>query len=734
MERDTSAAQNGRAAAWSILAGSASGVPSVLLARGPDSNAAAAAACVAFLFLLAIISFLVPWRRFPPRATLVLTPPAYLVASAFCAFMGFDIAIYGFVLIICFAGMSAVHGQWISLAFSPLLAVCALLPILITGATDKIATMLVFVMPLSLLLAETVGWMSSRWRAANQAALRSEARLQALVQQGTDVIMVVDQRGIIQFISPSIERVAGYLPQDMLGTPALNLIAPVERERAKGLFRTKVSAPGESRPVQLRMTGGDGREFWAEVAANNLLANRAVNGIVLTWRDVTEQRAYQQHLTDLAYRDELTGLANRGRLTEWLAAALARAAEDNNTVALVFLDLDRFKVINDSLGHKAGDALLVAVAARIADAAGDDAKVARLGGDEFTILLDNAGWPSEVKALAQRVLDALAEPFTVETFTAVVSASAGIALSPAGAISSVDLLRQADTAMYHAKERGRSRVVVFDLAMEQQARSRMMIEDGLRHALGRDELFLVYQPLFALRTGTIVEVEALLRWRHPQRGVLTPGEFLPVAEETGLMLDIGRWVLHAACAQAAKWNQARPGQQPLSVAVNLSSNQFISATLVDDVAAALAASALDSSCLTLEITEMVLMDEPAEAARTLWQLKTLGVRLAIDDFGTGFSSLARVRDYPIDVLKIDRAFVDGVETNSRQAALFEAFVRLGRTLDLRTVAEGIERPEQLDVLRSMGCDVGQGYLLAPPCEASDLSTILAALDQSAEAA
>jgi diguanylate cyclase (GGDEF)-like protein/PAS domain S-box-containing protein len=423
----------------------------------------------------------------------------------------------------------------------------------------------------------------------------------------------------------------------------------------------------------------------------------------------------EERLSHVAQFDAITGLPNRTLFHDRLLQAMARARRRKSALALIFLDLDGFKEINDTLGHKAGDRLLRAVGARLKHSLREGDTVARLGGDEFTVILEDLHDRDEASTVAHKVLGALAKPLTLEKQEFAVTASAGLTVYPEDSRSIETLLKNADTAMYYAKDKGKNNLQSYTPQMTTLKRERVTLENQLRRALEGDELFLEYQPQVDLQSGIIVGVEALARWQHPELGIVPPGRFIPLAEKSGLIVPIGRWALMTACAQGVAWQKMAP---PLRIGVNVSARQF-RGDLFQTVAAALAASGLDAQWLELELTESLLMEDPETARATLLKLKGLGVNIAIDDFGSGYSSLSYLRHFPIDRLKIDQTFIRDLATSPDDAAIARAIIALGHNMNIRVVAEGVETAGQLEFLRDNGCDVMQGFYFSEPVSAGD---------------
>src|ERR671911_656852 len=560
-----------------------------------------------------------------------------------------------------------------------------------------------------------------------KALEESGERIRTLLQNTSDIITLLEADGTIRYISPAVERVTGYSPEEQIGISAFGFVQPDDREQALNTFAEVLKEPGLHPPLEFRVPHKDGSWCYLEHVANNLLDRPAVSGVVVTSRDITERKALEEQLRHQAFHDPLTGLPNRALFMDRLEHAFTRANRRGSKVAVLFMDLDNFKVINDSLGHKVGDQLLISVAERLKAGLRPEDTAARLGGDEFTILVEDIASVGMLVQIAERIAEILQPPFALEDQEVFATASTGIALNSAAQEQPADLLRHADLAMYRAKHRGKARYEVFEPSMDAKAVERLMVETGLRRALVRQQFRVYYQPIVSLDNDKVTGVEALVRWEHPQRGLLLPKEFLPVAEETGLIVRIGQWVLREAGKQARIWQEHYPGTPPLTVSVNLSTREFFHPNLVAEV---LGESEIDPASLQLEITEGAMTTNGTYSAdHTLRNLKRIGVQLAIDDFGLGYSSLSYIKRFPVDLLKIDRSFIAGLgqytDGASKDTEIVSAMIDLTHALGLKAVAEGVETSKQLAQLRKMKCDVAQGNYFSEPLSSEALAVIVA---------
>lgn len=577
---------------------------------------------------------------------------------------------------------------------------------------------------------------------AEAASRETDARLQTVISSVPVIVFALDTQGVFTFSDGQGLSALGQAPGEVVGRSIFDVYAG----EAELLNPVHIALSGTPHTWTYEVRG---RHHETHMTPLRDEAG-AVTGVVGVAYDLTDHKRLEQQLAHQAFHDSLTGLPNRALFLDRLTHALARSERQGLAVAVLFVDLDNFKVVNDSLGHSVGDALLSEVSMRLGTCARAGDTVARLGGDEFTLLLEDLPGEAAAVEVAARIADSLRSPLVLEGRTFTVTASIGLAMSHLGRStdgpepSGEDLLREADVAMYQAKNSGKSRWILFDRLMNTQAQERMELEGDLRRAvegsavsgksaaLGGSELILHYQPIVSLDTGLLVEVEALVRWRHPKLGLLPPLKFIPIAEECGLIVDLGLWVLREACLQTRRWQQDHPQDPVLVVGVNLSIRQLEHPDLVAQVARVLAETRLPPSCLKLEVTETVMMDNAEETVARLQALKALGVRLAVDDFGTGYSSMAYLGAFPLDTLKIDRAFVSRLDQPDGRA-IVQAIVTLARSLNLAITSEGIETEAQWQELQSMGCELGQGYFFASPQTAEALEARLAELSDGQRA-
>lgn len=554
---------------------------------------------------------------------------------------------------------------------------------------------------------------------------RSEARFRSLVQNATDIVCVVDRAGAFSYISPSVDRVLGYGPDTLHGQPVTHYLHPEDLNRVREQWRRALGQATQQFTAEMRVRNHAGDWDVLEALTTNRLDDPSVQGIVINARPVTERKRLEAQLRHQAFHDALTGLPNRAQFSEQIARSLAGLGHRDAAVAILFLDLDGFKLINDSLGHAAGDTLLRIVAERLSAAARPHDQIARFGGDEFAVLVDVAG-PVQALTAAERIRAALGAPVSLGGREIVTSVSIGVGLAGPGpaTVGVEELLRRADIAMYQAKAAGKDRVVLFDEALHTDSLPRLELESDLRRAIACREFVVHYQPEVDLTSGLVVSVEALVRWRHPSRGLLAPGAFISLAEETGLIVPLGLQVLETACRDWRRWQQTLGDRPPLQMSVNLSPRQLADPSLVADIAAILHETEMDPSLLWLELTEnMVMVDSPA-TRESLAALRNLGVRLALDDFGTGFSSLSHLSQLEVDMLKVDRSFVAALDHSRPAPAVIQAVTTLARTFGMQVVAEGVETAAQLDQVRTLGCDWGQGYFLGKPMPADALIELI----------
>ena len=538
---------------------------------------------------------------------------------------------------------------------------------------------------------------------------RSEARFQQLVRHSSDAVLIVGRDGRIRYQTPSVVRVLGYLAVDLDGAAFERVLHPdAVPHVAAFLEQLMHGAPETVRTVDARLLRADDSVIHAEIVGVQLLDNPDVDGLVLTVRDVTGRRTLEDQLRHQAFHDALTGLSNRALFLDRVEHALARIRRSDSPIpAVAFIDLDDFKLVNDSLGHGAGDELLRAVADRLRACLRSGDTPARLGGDEFAVLLEDAPDTQAVVEVAERILDALHEPIVIDGREVYARASIGIATRLGPTTTPDELLRNADLAMYTAKANGKGCIEMFEPAMHHRAVDRLAIRGELERAVQHGDIGVAYQPIVRLDNGEVVAFEALARWNHPERGPVPPAEFVPIAEDTGLIVPLGQRVLEQACERLGRWLAANPSAT-WQMSVNLSARQLLAPDLVANVQTATEAAGLQPASLILELTESVLLADSERVLRRLHRLKDLGVQIAIDDFGTGYSSLSYLQRVPFDILKIDRAFVAALRQEDPHSTLVRTVMDLSRTLGRTAIAEGIEEQAEVDGLLMLGCELGQG--------------------------
>jgi diguanylate cyclase (GGDEF)-like protein/PAS domain S-box-containing protein len=639
------------------------------------------------------------WRRTPSEDE--IEPGLPTRASVFIPSVPFALAVMG-------AAYAGARGE-----FEPFL--------IWTGS----AVIVLIVMRQILALVENIAFwrtLESKVEARTDELRSSESRFRALVQNSSDAIFVFTPDGEIRYVSPSVKAIFGTGDKQWRRDVRWEMVAEEDRGRVRALSAELTRTPRGTVNFECRMRRADGELREIEAVARNLTHDPDVNGFVVNARDITERKDLERQLTHRAFHDPLTELANRALFNDRLEHAVSRREREADTLAVLFLDLDDFKDVNDSLGHDAGDALLREVAGRLLSSSRPPDTVARLGGDEFAILLEDIDGALGAARVAERLLKAFEPKLALNGTELELKASVGIATNSRVSETAEKLLRNADVAMYSAKAAGKGRFEHFEQGMHDALVERLDMERDLRAAIDRDQLVLHYQPVVSLKNGNVPAVEALVRWNHPTRGLLAPGHFIPLAESTGLVVPLGRWVVQEACNQAAEWHDREVGDQPVRMMVNIAPRQLESPGLVEDVAAALETSGLDPRDLLLEITESAVVEDE-QALFALEQLLEMGVGIGVDDFGAKYSSLTYLRRLPMELLKIDREFMENVAEGSIESGLMESILGMARGMGLTPVVEGVETAEQEAELRRMGCDLAQGFLFArpePPAKAARL--------------
>ena len=607
--------------------------------------------------------------------------------------------------------------QLVGLAIAALVPVGAMAVMLVVGETSRATATVISASTLGIVLLS----LTRMWRLVNTVGELTERqghdRLAAMVEHSSDVVLLADHSGAVSYASPGLYSTLGHQPATWIGRHLVDVVADEERGKLENQLRRLLEA-GSGNTVEFEVTllRVDGHRRRANVVIANLLGSAAVDGIVATFRDITEQRKLERQLSHRAYHDELTGLANRALFLDRMDHALRVARSERDPVAVLFVDLDDFKAVNDEFGHAVGDQVLKSVADCIRRSADPGDTTARLGGDEFAILLEDVGGVGRALDVAERLLDLLRLPVAVAGYDMSVLASIGVAVATPH-MNTTSLLRDADIAMYEAKRAGKGQIRMFDPTMRTVATKHLEYRAELGDALEDGQLRLVYMPYVDMRSGEVRGAEALVRWHHPLHGDISPTEFVPIAERTGLIVPIGYWVLEEALTQAAGW---RPDAE-FVISINASPVQVRQPDFVDRVISALDRHRIEPHKLMVEMAEGVLVEENERAADAVAQLREHGVRIAIDDFGAGHCSLSYLQRHPVDVIKIDRVFIAELGRNPLGNTLARTILQMAPSLDIRTVAEGIETTVQLRELRRLGCDLGQGYLLSRPLETDALA-------------
>jgi diguanylate cyclase (GGDEF)-like protein/PAS domain S-box-containing protein len=560
------------------------------------------------------------------------------------------------------------------------------------------------------------------YKRTERALEASEARFRVLAENGIDLISVVAPDGTVTYCSPALRTLLGWEPEETVGRNVFEFVHRDDADMVRAAFQRLLAVRLTHEPVELRFRHKDGQWRTFEALGTNCVDNPHIRGVVLNSRDVTDRKLIQQRIQHLAYHDNLTGLPNRGLLQDRLGHSIARAERSGRKVAVLFIDLDNFKNINDTLGHDVGDELLRQVSRRLTECVRAGDTIARQGGDEFIVLLDNLEDGRGASVVAQKILGSLRAAFTLGGTEQHVSGSVGIAVYPEDGRDAQTLMKNADTAMFHGKGIGKNTYQYFTSQMNIAVKRRMTLETALRRAVLQKDFVLHYQPQVDLESGEIPAVEALVRWRTEDSGTVLPGDFIPLAEETGLINEIGEWVLREGCRQMKEWQDR--GLSPRRIAINLSARQFSDKAFLDTVMRVLQDTGLDPRLLELEITESQVMRQTDGMIQLLGRLAEMGVQLAIDDFGTGYSSLSYLKRLPIQKLKIDQSFIRDITVDPNDTAIVVAIINMARSLELETIAEGVETAGQLALLRSKGCRIGQGFLFSAPVGAEGVYPLL----------
>jgi diguanylate cyclase (GGDEF)-like protein/PAS domain S-box-containing protein len=673
-------------------------------------------ACV----VIGAVVYRIPWERYRRSASLWAVPVALAMIVLYNGFTDFDAFLYSVFFLVVFVWIGLGHPRWTSVRFAPLLAAAYALPLLETTPMrrDMGLSSALYVVPCCVLVGEIVAWVGGLLRQSESAIFDAEERFRSAFENAPIGMALASPEGQLVRVNLAYAAILRCDPAQLVGKSIKDFTHADDWEANAQQLQALVAGDIDSFHMEKRYRRADGEVVWVTVSTS-CVRDDAGAPIYLIGQieDVTERREMRERLAHAAVHDQLTGLPNRVLFMDRLELALSRAQREHRCVALMFLDLDRFKLINDSLGHEMGDRLLKSASQRLGAALRAVDTLARFGGDEFTVLCEVAD-KSEALDIAERLIQAMQRPLDLDESELFVSVSVGVALSLDGRETGAEMLRNADVAMYRAKEIGPSRTEFYRPEDETGTIRRLRTSNELHRALERSEFELYYQPMVELLTETMVGMESLVRWHHPTRGLLLPGEFIGLAEDSGLIVSLGAWVLREACRQGALWQSRRnaAGRNPglLNISVNVSAQQLADASFPRVVDSALRESGLDPDRLWLEITESTLMSTGDASAAALSAVRALGVHLEIDDFGTGYSSLSYLKQLPVETLKVDQSFVDELDSDPDDVAIVRAIVGLGDSLGLAIVAEGVERRAQADALMALGCTIAQGYLFGYP--------------------
>ncbi|MGB6059019.1 MAG: EAL domain-containing protein [Microthrixaceae bacterium] len=669
----------------------------------------------AALLVTALLSFVVPWDRMGPRSTLVLVPAAFLAVAVgnYWDPLPYISGLY-FVLIGAWVGLC--HPRFTTLALTPVFALVFWGPLVVNGHSDRLSSSAVIVTFVSVAIGETLGTLRvGLERSRLELARSAKRRFAAMTRNSVDVTFIFGLDNSIWYVSPAVKARFGYDPHELEQVPLddflTNAIDGLAAETIKSLVTGSYKEESVTEAHELRLRHADGTWIDIEATAQNLLDDPDIGGIIVHVRDVRNRKALESDLHHRAFHDDLTGLPNRAAFRQ----QIRQAKSGGGSVSVIFMDLDGFKNVNDTAGHQQGDGLLRLIAERLAAAVPEKSKVARLGGDEFAVLYE-CGLAQAVEH-AERLVELISQPFVLGGTVISVGASAGVAEADLNQTDD-QVIGDADMAMYEAKASASRSVAAFEPEMRSRLLERLDSKARLKRAIENEEFVLHYQPELDLKTGTFVGAEALVRWNRPGTGLVQPAEFIGLAEESGVIVEIGRWILREACREATTWPEVNG--ESMSVAVNVSAQQFQDPELLSDVAFTLRSTGLHPERLILEVTESMLIDDIEVAEVRLRALREMGIRLALDDFGTGYSSLSYLQALPFDILKIDRSFVENATTEVRDLSLLQTINRLGHDLGLLTLIEGVETGEQAKLVTSIGCDLAQGYFFAKPMRAGQL--------------